>query len=164
MEIKEVKKVNPTINDLIYYFLLKKPMSQKKVQKLSYYAQAWCLVFLDEDIVEGIEFQAWVHGPVNVEIRKELGKYGYSDIIVVDKDKETSLLRKENKEKFSADRYEVLEKVWKAYGKFSANDLEYLSHSEKPWKEKRVGLGYLDDGYDVISNDTMKEFYASRLQ
>jgi uncharacterized phage-associated protein len=164
MEIKEVRKFKPTINDLITYFLLKEPMSQKKVQKLSYYAQAWSLVFLDEDIVKGIQFQAWVHGPVNIEIRKKLGKYGYNDIVVFDKNKDIELLKKENYEKFSIDSYKVLEEVWKAYGNLTANDLEIISHKELPWKEKRVGLGCLEDGYGIISNDTMKEFYAKQLQ
>jgi uncharacterized phage-associated protein len=38
-------------------------ISNQKLQKLVYYAQAWTLALLDRELIEE-DFQAWVHGPV----------------------------------------------------------------------------------------------------
>ena len=85
-------------------------------------------MFLDKDIVEGIKFQAWVHGPVNYRIRTELASSGWNELSLSNKDE----VRKELKNKFTTEQEEVLEQVWKVYGKFSADQLEVLTHREKP--------------------------------
>lgn len=145
--------------DLVDWFLLKESMSQKKIQKLAYYAQAWSLVFLDQDIVQGIEFEAWVHGPVNYKIRTELAKFGWNDICFESDDINPNDIIS----KFSKEQNEVLEEVWNVYGTFTANQLEILTHREEPWLEKRVGLETFESSSNKISNETMKKYYSKKI-
>lgn len=158
IKINENKKL-ATTNDLVEWFLLKEPMSQKKIQKLAYYAQAWSLVFLDKDIVEGIQFQAWVHGPVNYEIRVLLAEFGWNSIEL----KEGTFNSEEIISKFSESQNEVLEQVWKTYGKFSADQLEALTHREFPWQEQRKDLGTFESSKNIISNETIKNYYKKLI-
>lgn len=166
---KEQNVKNPSIEDLILWFILRQSMSQKKIQKLCYYAQAWSLVFLDKDIINGIKFQAWVHGPVNLEIRKHLIRFGWNNIEVSDEyykiyNKTKKALVKDIDSKFSASQLDVLNQVYNVYAKFDANQLEIFTHKELPWKEKREGLEVLQPGKRIISNKTMKTFYRGMLK
>ena len=45
-------------------------LTNLKLQKLVYYAQAWYLALTDEPLFDG-EFEAWVHGPVNYHLYKK---------------------------------------------------------------------------------------------
>jgi uncharacterized phage-associated protein len=153
----------PTIRDLVCWFLLKEPMSQKRVQKLSYYAQAYSLAILDSDIVDKIEFEAWIHGPVCRGIRRELASFGFDNIYLDFKDKDkdqVDRIKKDIRNRFSKEKKEVLEMVWNAYRKFSANELESLTHNEEPWLEQRKGLNPFENGQGKIKRQSMKKFYG----
>ena len=52
------KPIKADITDVADWFLLKGNMSNKKIQKLCYYAQAWSLTLLDQDIASHSEFEA----------------------------------------------------------------------------------------------------------
>lgn len=136
------------------WFLQKESMNQKKLQKLCYYAQSWNLVFNETVMFDG-EFQAWVHGPVNVSLWNRLSAYGYMDI---EKDK----FAKE-RVNFSNEVLSVLNDVWATYGKFSGYQLELLTHKEKPWIEARKGLTETQPSQNIISRIDMREFYSSLI-
>lgn len=136
------------------WFLQKESMNQKKLQKLCYYAQSWNLVFNGTVMFDG-DFQAWVHGPVNVSLWNRLSSYGYLDI---------------EKEKFSKERINftnevlsVLNDVWTTYGKYSGYQLELLTHRERPWIEARRGLTETQPSQKVISCKVMREYYTSLI-
>lgn len=138
-------------------------ISNKKLQKLLYYVQAWSLVFyrplFDED------FQAWVHGPVAPSVYEEYKKFGYGTVKLEYADGENA------QSKFSALAAKIGDKQWAEfilkvlgkYGAFSAIELEMLSHSEKPWKRARKGLGPLEPSNAIIDQTTMKSFYKNLI-
>ena len=64
---------------------------------------------------------------------------------------------------FTPEQIDVLESVWDTYGEYGADQLEALTHSEKPWLEQRKGLGKFEGSNNLISRNTMKEFYQSLL-
>ena len=66
------------------------------------------------------EFQAWVHGPVNLKLWDKFKEYGWNTIELIDADQTLEELN----EKFSEVQLEFLEDVWFTYGELSANDLE----------------------------------------
>lgn len=118
-----------------------------KLQKLLYYAQAWTLVLLGEPIFkENIE--AWAHGPVVPSVYECYSSYGYREIP-----------KPENCPFIDQKYEEVLEEVMQTYGIYQAKYLEQLTHSEKPWKEARNGIAPEARCDNIISLDTMKEFY-----
>jgi len=53
-------------------------LTNKKLQKLLYYIEAWSLVYLGAILKEN--FQAWVHGPVIPSVYHEYSQFGYNPI------------------------------------------------------------------------------------
>lgn len=148
---------NPNIMDVAAWFLLKGKMTHKKIQKLCYYSEAWSEAILDEPICEDATFEAWVHGPVNITLWNNMKQYGWN-IIEISDPTET---KEELEEKFDDDKQDILNQVWDVYGSYTANELEGITHQEKPWLEQREGLSIFENCTNKISVQTMKEFYRS---
>lgn len=151
------KLIKADITDVADWFLLKGNMSNKKIQKLCYYAQAWSLTLLDQDIADHSEFEAWVHGPVNRTLYQIFDGYGWHELQITNREEAMSRMEK----LFTPEQVEVLEAVWYTYGEYGADQLETLTHTERPWLEQRTGLGKFESSHNVISSTTMKEYYNS---
>lgn len=140
--------------EIATYFIHKshsenKPIVNKKLQKLVYYSQVWHLVFYGSKLFkEGIE--AWIHGPV---IPKLFTKYkNYSDI----PDTKVSKTIK-------AATLEFLDDVWVKYGKYDADYLESLTHSELPWQQTRQRIDENSRSTKEIDIIQAKNYYAGLL-
>ena len=141
------------------YFLGKagergKSLTNKKVQKLVYYAQVWSLV-LDGEKLFDEDIQAWVHGPAIPSLYGEYKKFGFSPITGRVSDAVSVFSKKQTK---------LLDEVWDVYGKFDAGYLEMLSHSELPWQEAREGVSDVVHSDKVINLETARAFYAQKLK
>lgn len=132
------------------WFLAKEPMSPKKLQKLVFYFQAWGNALLHYPIINDTKFEAWPHGPVSHELYVEYKDYGWTDI----EQKSEPAIQDEK-------ILDLLESVWLTYGDKSANELEALTHQEEPWRQARGNLGPWEHSNKVITDDSMKKFYAS---
>jgi uncharacterized phage-associated protein len=128
-------------------------ITNKKLQKLLYYAQAWSLVFNDKKIFDA-PIEAWVHGPAIQEVYSAYKEFGFGNI--TSSVNENDVLAPEEKR--------VLEDVWKAYGKFDADYLEILTHNEAPWQEARGGIAADESCSKEISTESMKIYYERRLE
>lgn len=148
MPISEQAKYS--IYDVANWFLKKGDMTQKKLQKLCYYTQAWCYALKNYRFADS-DFQAWVHGPVSPALYERFRDFGYETIKV-------SLLQEPF---FDEEDQKLLNDVWDTYGDKTGNALEALSHKEEPWIEAR--RGYRDDERCdvVISPESMKKYYSS---
>lgn len=138
-------------------------ITNKKLQKLLYYTEAWGLVHLDGIIDE--DFEAWVHGPVIPSIYHNYSKYGYSPIKNDDiKDYKASSII-ENFKKENRDIYDLINIVLKKYGTLTSLELELLSHSEKPWVLARKKLKPFENGGkdNIINKSIMREFYSGLI-
>ena len=151
------KPIKADITDVADWFLLKGNMSNKKIQKLCYYAEAWSLTLLDQDIASHSEFEAWVHGPVNRTLYQVYDGYGWHELKITNREETMARMEK----LFTPGQVEVLEAVWDTYGEYGADQLETLTHTELPWLEHRTGLGKFESSHNVISSTTMKEYYNS---
>lgn len=127
-------------------------ITPKKLQKLSYYAEAWCNALLNEKLVDDTHFEAWVHGPVSPELYQEYKNYGWNEINEPAQDVEYSF---SNKEK------EILDSVLETYGHLSGNELEAITHEEAPWLNQRKGLGETESSNNIIRFEDMKNYYWS---
>jgi uncharacterized phage-associated protein len=142
------------------YFLWKassegKQISNKKLQKLLYYAQAWYLVFHNKPLFKD-EIEAWIHGPAVRKVYGTYKKYGFDPIQVVVAEETISKVA-------AGDDRNLLDEVWRVYGKFDAAYLERLSHNERPWLKAREGLEASTISRNTISIKDMKEYFASLL-
>lgn len=140
-----------SIFDVSEWFLSKESMTPKKLQKLSYYFEAWCHALFNCSLINDTHFEAWVHGPVSPELYNEYKEYGWNDIEQ----------HKDNSETFEPKALELLQSVWLTYGNKSANELEALTHSEIPWRNARKGLEETEPSNNKISSQDMHEYYLS---
>ena len=139
-----------SVFDIDNWFLLKGEMTQKKLQKLCYYAQAWCYA-LKGYRLEDTDYQAWVHGPVSPALWERFKSFGYDPIRIGGS----------VKVKLDAADEDLLEDVWDTYGDNTGNALEALTHRELPWMEARRGYEPDERCTVVISPITMASYYKS---
>ncbi len=144
--------------DIGRYFLYlanneNKIITNKKLQKLVYYAQAWSLV-LHKKKLYSEPIEAWVHGPAIRSLYVQYKKFGFEPIR---EDVRIGMID------FSKKIKNLLDNVWKIYGKMDAGYLEMLTHSEKPWQEAREGIQGSESSNNEILLKTMKNFYTEKL-
>lgn len=139
-----------SIFDVANWFLRKEEMTQKKVQKLCYYAQAWCYALKGYRLID-TDFQAWIHGPVSPPLWERLKSFGYDPIRI----------KGVPQVQFDRCDIELLEDVWDTYGDNTGNALEALTHREMPWIEARKGYEPEERCTVVISPETMASYYKS---
>jgi len=163
MEIqKEVQEISALqLSD----YILKNhgPMSHLKLQKLLYYSDAYHLAFFSRQLVQE-SFQAWVHGPVCVEVYHALkgSSVLYSDVAFNQEhagydpiEYITNTLTTKQKE--------LTDDVLGTLSKWKDSELEAATHREKPWLEARAGKSPSEYHDGVISKVTMMEFYKTEI-
>lgn len=141
-----------TIFDVAKAFLNMESMTNKKLQKLCYYAQAWHLAIRKKKLFSD-DFQAWVHGPVCPSLYHIYKCFGWDYI-----PKETVF-----PEKIDAEIMDFLKDVYDSYGHLDGDQLEFLSHTESPWVNARKGLQEWEPSNNIISATSMMEFYSSKI-
>ena len=139
-----------SVFDIADWFLKKGNMTQKKLQKMCYYAQAWCYALNGYRLMNS-DFQAWIHGPVSPALYEKFRRFGYDTIKI--KGNVNIELDKQDEE--------LLEYVWETYGDRTGNALEALTHREAPWIEARKGYSENERCTVVISPESMKRYYKS---
>lgn len=142
-----------SVIDIAKWFLQKEPMADKKLQELCYYAQAQHLALLDEPLFRE-EIQAWIHGPVIPALYRNFAVCGWQKIPKTDG---TGV-------QFDAQTEEVLEAVFVTYVEFSGDQLERLTHSGLPWIEARGNLQPYEPCENVISLNSMSDYYAKKYE
>lgn len=144
------------VNDVINFFLSRASMSPKKLQKMLYYAYSWTLALLNESAEDihfrlfNERFEAWVHGPVIPEVYAEHKTYGWMDIDKIDSN---------NDSVFQSDVLDILNQVWDVYGEYTGNELEEISHKERPWRVARSNLPAYEICRERISDQEIFKYY-----
>jgi len=152
-------------------------ISNLKLQKLVYYAQAWHLAITGEPLFTD-RIEAWVHGPVVPSLYSKYKVFGWEPIrplatlqifnrspVAVRKEWEAAPLPRPDTPlpNIDAQTQEILDDVWDAYGQFTAKRLEELTHDEDPWKDLREGCKPGDASNAVISTEAMRAYYTLKL-
>lgn len=132
----------------------KKPITNKKLQKLLYYAQVWSVV-LNEEKLFPERIEAWVHGPAIPTVYRKFKGFEFNPIQLDTTGMSFSFSKKQN---------DLLESIWSIYGKYNAEYLEALTHSELPWQEARKETSASEPSNNIISLATAKKFYAGKLK
>lgn len=124
-------------------------MSTWKLQKLAYYSQAWSLVW-DDNRLFPEDIEAWANGPVVRELYlRHRGQFKVTD------------WRWGNVNALEDYERDTIEAVVNGYGKLSGRQLSFLTHQEAPWQVAREGLAPTESSRNVISLDSMYEFYSA---
>lgn len=129
------------------------PMTNLRLQKLLYYAQAWGLALNDEPLFEE-DVEAWVHGPVVPSIYRKYRAHGNRRLST-----ETAV-----SPRLSASQQRVLTSVWKSYGGLSAARLRNMTHREDPWVKAREPYADDENCNAPITPAIMREYFVRRLE
>ncbi|MCK5413049.1 MAG: SocA family protein [Candidatus Pacebacteria bacterium] len=120
-------------------------MTNLKLQKILYFAQAYYLAKLGK-VLFSDNIEAWAYGPVIPSVYGKYKKNG-SNPIISEKDKST----------ISQEDKESLQKIWDAFGGYSASRLVDITHAHSPWKEAS------QTSNQIISQKSLKEYYTPLL-
>ena len=63
---------------------------------------------------------------------------------------------------FTKDEMECIDSIVMLYGSKSQNQLIFMTHAESPWADQRKGLSPFDYSQNIISLDSMYEYYKAR--
>ncbi|MGB3692450.1 MAG: type II toxin-antitoxin system antitoxin SocA domain-containing protein [Spirulinaceae cyanobacterium] len=126
-------------------------ISNLKLQKLVYYAQAWHLALHEKPLFEE-DFQAWVHGPVIPVLYQKYKGFGWQPIL-----KDTDL-------KLSDNVIEFLDEVAQEYFACDAYELEQMTHIEDPWNRARGDLPPDTPSSAIIKKEWIREYYKARAE
>ena len=148
------RQLSTELDKISDYFVWKsnqvnKPITNKKIQKLAYYSQAWNLVFNDGTDLFKDPIEAWMHGPAIRNLWHKYKTYGFNPIPNVVKPQD-----------LNPDQVSLLEEIWRVYGGYDAEYLEALTHSEEPWRKAREGLETDESSSIVIQNANMRQYYT----
>ena len=124
-------------------------LTNLKIQKLLYYAQAWYLADHDKSLFEE-DFQAWIHGPVLPSQHRRFKSCEWRPILdeiskpILDKEIENHLI-----------------KIIDFFGEETAITLERMTHNENPWKDARKGIVQEASSNNTIKKESIKNFYKN---
>jgi uncharacterized phage-associated protein len=147
-----------TINDVADFFLQKAQESGSlvtnlKLQKLCYYAQAWHLALHEDHPLFEEEFEAWVHGPVCRDLYNRFRSYQWRPI-----------LEEVRARPLEATVTNHLQMIVENFFPCDAYELERMTHEELPWKQARQALAEDQPCDRVISKSVMGAFYREMLK
>jgi uncharacterized phage-associated protein len=131
-------------------------VTNMKLNILVYYAQAWHLAVFDSPLFVD-EIEARVHGPVLPIVYDTYRPFRWKPIITGDLDLE------EIRRQFSSEQQEILDDIIEIYFPKTAYALEQLAQSEDPWRVARSGLAPYEPSNKIITQDSMKRYYARIL-
>lgn len=130
------------------------PITHLKLQKLLYYAQVYSLLSVGRRLFNN-HFEAWVHGPVCPEVYNNFKQYSKNT------DLGFALQNQINKEfSLSYSDQNILNIILNTYGKLSGEQLEFLTHREKPWIIARDGLEFWESGDRKITDESIRKSYV----
>ena len=147
-----------TIYDIANFFSSKGTMTSKKLQKLVYYAYSWYIALYNDNaneisnrLCEKTDFEAWVHGPV---CRKLYNNYpsNYGIVYEFSGNLHSSICGEIKK---------FLNNIYKTFGKYTGDELEYMTHQELPWRNARKNLQPSEPSHKIISESDMFTYYNS---
>lgn len=144
-----------TTADVVADYLLVKArergeaLTNLKLQKLLYYAQAWHLALKNRPLFDE-DFEAWVHGPVLPSQYHHFKASAWMPI--TDPINEPDLA--DGVKRF-------LDEILDVFGVETAIALELMTHHERPWLDARGALAPDTPSNKVISRRSMQDFYRS---
>jgi uncharacterized phage-associated protein len=125
-------------------------LTNLKLQKLLYYAQAWYLALHQKPLFDE-DFEAWVHGPVLPSQYRRFKEFEWKPIL-----REIPPLKPDDPVILSH-----LTEIVDVFGSETAVALEMMTHNELPWKSARSGIPLDQPSSSVISKESMQSYYKS---
>lgn len=125
--------------------------TDKKVQKITYYAYCWYIALNNKskDEINNRLFEqrpeAWIHGPVFYDLYDEMTYY------------RTRFFNRVAKIELETELF--LDKIINIYNKYTGNQLEDMTHNELPWIEARKGIPPYVRSRDIIKDEDIFVYF-----
>lgn len=133
-----------------YIIAIGKEITPLALQKILYYAQGFYKAFFGKYLFQE-DCQAWVHGPVYVDIYEKYKDFKSANISIdIDYDIEDIIVD---------EKREILNAVIKYFGYYNGKALEKMSHYETPWINARQGLLPTENSNNIIKKDDIKDYF-----
>jgi uncharacterized phage-associated protein len=129
------------------------PLTNLRLQKLLYYAQAWSLVIRERELFSE-EIVAWRHGPVVPVVYRALP--GGIGACAIPADSFTGVPDLEPEDAA------FMKSVWEAYNPYSALKLSRMTHEELPWQKAWGGRPRDGHGDDPIRIEDLEDFFGKQ--
>lgn len=125
-----------------------------KLQKLLYYAQAWHLALYNRPLFPE-DIEAWTYGPVVPEVYHTFKAFN-GEPIEIDQD--------HSQVDLPEDIVGHLEEIIEVFGGYSSYQLERMTHQEDPWKNARGDVPLGEPSNEVISHEDMANYYTQLIE
>ena len=122
------------------------------LQKLLYYAQGFQKAFTGQFMFKE-DCEAWVHGPVYRVIFEQYRNYECHPIEEKDPAFDQAIL--------TEDEEDMLNNIVHYFGCYSGKVLEYMTHTEEPWRLARRGLEKWDSTDRIIEKETIGSYFGN---
>lgn len=133
-----------------YIITIGKEITPLSLQKILYYAQGFYKAFFGKFLFED-DCQAWVHGPVYVNIYEKYKEFKSANISIdIDYDIEDIIVD---------EKREILDVIIKYFGYYNGKALEKMSHYETPWINARKGLLPTENSSNIINKEDIKDYF-----
>jgi len=154
-----IKHISKKMRSVISYIFLKSDeVTPLALQKLLYFSQGINMAINNKPLFED-DCKAWVHGPVYSEVYHIFKEFKYNPI-----DDSRYAIFDFAEDKLNKDEKDVLDLVMDTFGLYSGKVLEKITHDESPWNNVRLGLTPMELSDEVISKDSLKEYFISLKQ
>lgn len=120
------------------------------LQKILYYAQGFYIAFFKKILFKD-DCQAWIHGPVYVNIYEKYKSFKSANILININDN--------IKEKIEDEKKEILDVIIKYFGYYNGKALEKMTHYETPWINARKGLLPTENSNNIINKNDIEEYF-----
>lgn len=125
----------------------REPMTQLRLQKMLYYAQAWSIVRNGRPLFDD-PIEAWKLGPVVPSLYREYSRYGNQPINEIDRDYSPDL--------FSEEELSLLMDVMREYDQYTTPTLVDRTHRVcEPW-----GNAYKNPPH-IITQEAMRDYFSA---
>ncbi|MGL5061573.1 MAG: Panacea domain-containing protein [Microcoleus sp.] len=135
-----------------YREVFQESLTPMKLQKLCYYAQAIYMATHDGEALFEEDFEAWTYGPVISSLYQQYKNYEWR-----------SIQEEFEFPEIEPEKVEFIEQIVEAYGRYDGAALVTMTHREAPWLDARNGLSAIEGSNALISKDSMKSFFESKL-
>jgi uncharacterized phage-associated protein len=130
-------------------------LTNLRLQKLLYYAQAWSLAMRGKPLFDD-RIEAWARGPVVPRVFDRFADLGHRPILPDDVEAERAI-------ELEQEDLDFVASVWKSYKAFSPDRLREMTQEEDPWRNARRNLGPIDGSQEEITCEAMRDYFSQAV-
>lgn len=155
-QLENLFSISDKMLRVIYYvFQQLEEVTPLMLQKLLYFIQGIYLALYNISIFEE-DCEAWIHGPVYPEVYNLFKDFKYNPI-----DDARFFILDGAKGKLTIEERKVINLVVNTFGLYGGKTLERITHNESPWRLARKGYDDSIPSNEIITKDSIKEYFSS---